>query len=62
MRIMNSPCVKFCQIDQSTGLCAGCSRSLDEIAGWAGYSVEQRAEIMADLPGRRAIEGQEGGE
>ncbi len=60
MRIMNSPCVKFCQIDQSTGLCAGCSRSLDEIAGWSGYSEEQRAEIIADLPGRRTAERQEG--
>ncbi|MEM8702431.1 MAG: DUF1289 domain-containing protein [Pseudomonadota bacterium] len=59
---MNSPCVQFCQIDQVTGLCSGCSRSLDEIAGWTGFSEEQRAEIIADLPGRRAAEGQEGGE
>ena len=59
---MNSPCIQLCQIDRTTGLCAGCARSLDEIAGWAGFSEERRAEIMDDLPGRRSAEGDEGGE
>jgi predicted Fe-S protein YdhL (DUF1289 family) len=58
---MNSPCIKFCQIDQETGLCAGCLRSLDEIAGWTSFTEEQRAEIMSEIPTRRPPEAAEGG-
>lgn len=57
---MNSPCIKFCQIDQETGLCAGCLRSLDEIAGWTGFSEKQRMEILSQIPNRRLPEAAEG--
>ncbi|MBP7565847.1 MAG: DUF1289 domain-containing protein [Burkholderiaceae bacterium] len=30
-----SPCVSVCRMDEALGLCAGCLRSLDEIAGWS---------------------------
>jgi predicted Fe-S protein YdhL (DUF1289 family) len=49
-----SPCVKRCTIDDLTGLCAGCGRTLAEIAGWAGYTDAQRRTITALLPVRRA--------
>lgn len=29
-----SPCVSVCRMSDDTGLCAGCWRSLDEIAVW----------------------------
>jgi predicted Fe-S protein YdhL (DUF1289 family) len=32
-----SPCISVCVIDAPTGLCAGCYRTLDEIAGWIGF-------------------------
>lgn len=30
-----SPCTSVCRIDDERGLCEGCLRSLDEIAGWS---------------------------
>jgi uncharacterized protein len=52
-----SPCVSICVIDPPTGLCAGCFRTLDEIAGWIDLSVEERRTLLAALPERRAREG-----
>ncbi|MET1415227.1 DUF1289 domain-containing protein [Roseibium sp. HPY-6] len=56
---MNSPCIQHCQIDETTGLCAGCFRTLDEIAGWSGFSEERRSQIMTDLSSRRLLESEE---
>jgi uncharacterized protein len=52
-----SPCVSICVIDPPTGLCAGCFRTLDEIAGWIDLSVEERRTLLAALPERRSREG-----
>jgi len=30
-----SPCVSVCRMDAASGLCAGCWRTLDEIAAWS---------------------------
>ncbi|WP_010138225.1 DUF1289 domain-containing protein [Oceanicola sp. S124] len=49
---ISSPCVDICVIHSGTGLCAGCLRSMDEIAAWAGMSETERQAIMADLPAR----------
>ena len=49
-----SPCTSVCTIDQASGLCAGCFRTLDEIAGWIGLSDDQKRDVIAALPGRRA--------
>ncbi|MFU8876739.1 MAG: DUF1289 domain-containing protein [Wenzhouxiangellaceae bacterium] len=46
---VESPCIDICRLDDS-GLCVGCFRTGNEIAGWLGYSAEQRQEIMARLP------------
>jgi hypothetical protein len=40
-------------VDGASGLCVGCLRTLGEIAGWAGFSDAERAEIMRRLPERR---------
>ena len=29
-----SPCLSVCQMDDATGLCRGCLRTLDEIGRW----------------------------
>lgn len=52
-----SPCVSVCVIDVPTGLCAGCFRTLDEIAGWIDLSADERRTLLAALPARRAREG-----
>jgi predicted Fe-S protein YdhL (DUF1289 family) len=54
-----SPCVSICVIDEPTGLCAGCYRTLGEIAGWIDLSVAERRAVVANLALRRALyEGQ----
>jgi uncharacterized protein len=49
--LIESPCIGTCTVGPD-GLCLGCFRSLDEIAGWMGLSADQRRAIMASLPER----------
>ena len=30
-----SPCISICRVNESTGCCEGCFRTLGEIAGWS---------------------------
>jgi len=48
-----SPCIGICRIDPATGLCAGCARTLEEIAGWPYYSEEQKRALLELLISRR---------
>ena len=49
---MNSPCIDVCTMDPATGLCAGCGRTLDEIAQWSTYNDAERRRIMEGLAER----------
>jgi len=49
---MISPCEKICIVDQASGLCRGCGRSVVEIERWTRYSDAERVEVMAQLPER----------
>lgn len=53
-RPVTTPCIKVCIVDGESGLCLGCYRTLEEIAGWARLSDEARAEIMSGLKARRS--------
>ncbi|AXS40105.1 DUF1289 domain-containing protein [Breoghania sp. L-A4] len=50
----SSPCIKICVIDQASGLCRGCARTLDEIAAWGGLDDSARQTITDRLPARMA--------
>ena len=50
--MIETPCIKVCTLDTASGLCAGCGRSLDEIARWGAMTERERREIMAALPRR----------
>jgi uncharacterized protein len=52
-RSIATPCVQVCAVDGESGLCLGCYRTLSEIAGWSRLTDEERAALMAALPGRR---------
>lgn len=41
-------------MDAPSGLCQGCGRTLDEIAGWAALAEPARLAVMAELPERLA--------
>lgn len=53
MPVIESPCVKTCVIDDPSGLCLGCGRSLAEIASWMTMGEAERARIMRELPDRQ---------
>ncbi len=53
-RQAESPCVGVCLIDEQTGLCEGCLRTLDEVAVWGSSSAQQRGEILLNVDRRRA--------
>ena len=47
-----SPCVKICVMHPAEGLCVGCLRTLDEIAGWGRMSPQARQAVLDALPDR----------
>ncbi len=49
-RELPSPCISICRIDDASGFCAGCLRTIDEIAGWSRSDDATRLRIW------RAIE------
>jgi uncharacterized protein len=53
-QLVQSPCTRVCTIDHATGLCAGCGRTIDEIARWSQMTDDERQRIVASLPDRRA--------
>jgi len=50
---MESPCIQICVMDAQSGLCAGCGRTLAEIAAWSTFAPAERRRIMALLPERQ---------
>jgi len=50
--MVSTPCIKICTLDPQTGLCAGCGRTLEEIARWGGMTESERQRIMQLLPQR----------
>lgn len=54
-RPIKSPCIQVCTVDDESGLCLGCFRTIEEIAAWSRLSEPAREAVMADLPGRRRL-------
>jgi len=50
---LETPCVNICLLDAAAGLCAGCGRTMEEIARWSALSDAERRAIMAALPARK---------
>ncbi len=48
-----SPCIDVCRMDDATGWCEGCLRTLDEIACWSVLSDAEKRAVKAELPQRR---------
>jgi uncharacterized protein len=49
---LETPCINVCLLDDETGVCVGCGRTIAEIAQWATLSDGERRTIMATLPAR----------
>lgn len=48
-----SPCTGVCRIDESSGFCIGCLRTLDEIGRWGILDPRARYAVLEQLPTRR---------
>jgi uncharacterized protein len=48
-----SPCISVCQIDDATGFCLGCRRTIDEIRDWMIMSPEERHRVLDALATRK---------
>jgi uncharacterized protein len=51
----NSPCINVCNIG-SHGWCAGCYRTLNEIAGWVRLTPEAQWAVLRATDQRRLAE------
>lgn len=49
-----SPCINVCRMNQATGLCEGCYRSIPEITEWSRASDARKRVILAQVAVRRA--------
>ena len=48
-----SPCVSVCRMDEATGWCEGCLRTLDEIAVWSLLDDGEKRRVNVQLGQRR---------
>lgn len=51
---IQSPCIGVCAIDDLTGLCQGCYRTLDEIQGWWDMSRNDQKTLLSILEERQS--------
>ena len=56
-----SPCVGVCRIVESEARCAGCLRTLGEIASWGGLDDSARHALLDELAERRHAAGSSSG-
>ena len=52
-QMLCSPCISVCVVDEPTGSCKGCWRTMDEIAEWPRMMRQQRIEVLERLAERR---------
>lgn len=52
---VTSPCISVCVMDDTSGLCQGCYRTLDEIQGWWDLEADQQREILLKV-GERELQ------
>lgn len=49
-----SPCVSICELDERSGSCKGCYRTLREIAGWSAMADADKLVIWERIEQRQA--------
>ena len=50
---ITSPCIAVCKMDDASGYCIGCWRTIDEIIDWQMLTQAQKADVLDQLPERR---------
>jgi predicted Fe-S protein YdhL (DUF1289 family) len=47
-----SPCIGVCRIEQPSGQCRGCRRTLAEIADWPMLGAREKRDLLKRLEAR----------
>jgi len=50
---IKSPCISVCAMDDLTGLCQGCYRTIAEIKGWWDMSLDDQKNLLVTLEERQ---------
>ncbi len=50
---IKSPCIGVCQMNEETGQCLGCFRTIDEIREWWNMTDGERDSVMKTLDQRQ---------
>ena len=53
---MPTPCTGVCVMDETSGLCKGCLRTIDEIADWSLASESRKRQVWIALEQRRTAQ------
>ena len=48
-----SPCISICRMDEKTGLCEGCQRTIDEIVRWGSADDSYKRAVWVEIQQRR---------
>ena len=48
-----SPCINVCSMNNATGYCEGCYRTIEEIQGWWDYTLIQKADVIKKTMARQ---------
>ena len=48
-----SPCISVCQMEEASGLCLGCRRTIDEIRDWIILTPEEKRSVLARIEERK---------
>lgn len=51
---VQSPCIGVCSMDDSTGFCFGCYRTIEEIQQWWDLNNQQKQEVVVKASEREA--------
>jgi uncharacterized protein len=49
-----SPCTSVCTMSAQTGLCTGCLRTIEEIAGWGQMTDAQKKAVLGLISDRKS--------
>ena len=49
---IESPCIGVCAMDEATGFCQGCYRTIDEIQGWWDLDNMQKKMVLDETNAR----------
>lgn len=51
-----SPCISICVMDEQSGFCKGCARTIDEIANWGLLDNAEKQAVWRDIFSRQATQ------